>query len=108
MKYLISNFKEQMFEVTDLNGLNLISYCIQSFAWECLTEIVLALGHQVLEKVDEGVEATPAKYAKQLGFEKTYREWVDALLVGHKIDWSNLYTEEENKTAVMFHGTLFL
>lgn len=62
------------------------------------------LGHHVLEKHDENAEATPAQYAKQLGFDKYYKQWLDSILTGHKVDWRNVYTEEERKTVVMFHG----
>lgn len=96
--------KEEMVEILDLNGLNLLSFAIHSFAWECLTEIVLALGIQSLDKVDDNVNATPSQYAKLIGFDETFKEWVDALLAGHKIDWGNIYDEEESKTVVMFHS----
>jgi hypothetical protein len=74
------------------------------FSWECLTEIVLVLGHHILEKHDENAEGTPAQFAKLLGFDKYYKQWLDSILTGHKVDWRNVYTEEERKTVVMFHG----
>jgi hypothetical protein len=94
-------------EIEDLNGCNLISYCIQHYAWECLTEVVSFFGVQVLDKFDENAEATPGKLAQKIGFEKEYKEWLNCFNTEEEFDWRKIYTENEQKTAVMFHGKLY-
>lgn len=58
--------------VEDLNGYNLPSHCILKFSWECLTEVVLSLGYEILEKFDENAGAKPGDFAKKLGYQEAY------------------------------------
>jgi hypothetical protein len=101
---LIDNYQDKVIGVLDINGLNLVSYCIQEFSWECLTEIILVLGHQALEKVDEHTEATPSEFAKRIGYGSIFQDWLDSHLTGHRIDWRCVYAEHEAMTTIMFHS----
>ena len=72
-KFLLNNYKDKILEVKDLNGYNLLTYCIQKYSWECLSEVVDLMGSQILEIEDENAEATPSKFAKKIGFEEFYK-----------------------------------
>lgn len=108
MQYLLRHHKEKVSDLTDHNGLNIISFCIQEYSWDWLTEIVLALGNHILDRVDESNMTTPFEFAKRIGFEKAYTEWIDSLVTGNSINWRREYDFEESKTMIMFHGTFYL
>ena len=108
MKYLISFHKDKVIDHWDQNGLNLVSFCVQEFSWGCLTEIIKALGHEVLDKTDPSIGLNALDLAKSLDFEQAYQDWMDSLVAGHKIDWERVAKEEESRTMIMFHGKLNL
>lgn len=101
---MLSFHREKIEDETDLNGLNIVSYCVQEYAWDCLSEITATFGSQILEKVDESTQMTPSQFAKSIGFEAEYLQWADTLLSGLKIDWRIKRDAEQSKTLIMFHG----
>jgi hypothetical protein len=103
---LLNHHKEKVADLTDHNGHNIVSFCIQEYSWDCLSEVVLALGNHILDRVDDGIMATPFEFAQKIGFEKAYTEWIDSLMTGNSINWRREYDLEESKTMIMFHGKL--
>ena len=108
LKFLLDNYKEKVLDVKDLHGYNILTYAVQEFSWECLSEIINMLGQQALDVSDENVPATPSQFAKLIGYENAYQKWLDSHLSGDKIDWNEHYKEQEAMTAIMFHGIIFI
>lgn len=106
VSYLISEHKDKFADVLDHNGLNIVSYSIEKYSWDCLTELVNILGLEVLNVADESTGYKPIEYAKVIGYEKPYSEWYESLSSGHKYEWSSTQHIESNQTLIMFNGTL--
>ena len=101
---MISKHRDKVLDQKDHEGLNIISFCIQEYSWDCLSEIVFALGNQILDRADESTLLTPSEFAQKIGYEKAYTNWLDSICTGNKINWIKESDLEEGKTMIMFHG----
>lgn len=90
--------------MTDLNGYNLLTFCIQEFSWECLTELVNVCGAQSLENKDPSADSTPKNFAEKIGFGEIFEKWNISFIEKQEVDWESLYRSYQSQTLLFFHS----